>query len=234
MNKSILVVDDDVMIVESLTYSLKKEGFQVTATGDGLEAVKLEQHVQPDIVILDIMLPSLDGWEVCRQIRQHSNVPIIMLTAKGDEFDRVLGLEMGADDYLPKPFSFRELLARIRATLRRVNLDKKDVSNAQIGIGAITIDDTAHKVYKDDALITITHKEYQLLLLLMSRAGQVINRGDLFDEVWGIDWIGDARTLDVHIRWLREKIEDDPSQPRYIQTVRGRGYRFAIAEEVDS
>ncbi|RME40400.1 MAG: DNA-binding response regulator [Caldilineae bacterium] len=232
MSKTILLVDDDRLIIETLTYSLQKEGYHTIATGDGLEAVRLEQEEHPDLVVLDIMLPSLDGWEVCRRIRQHSAVPIIMLTARDEEFDRVLGLEMGADDYLPKPFSFRELLARIRATLRRVEYERQPLPGQIITIGDVRVDQTAHQAYKKDTPLTMTQKEYDLLLTLMSRAGQVVSRAELLDKVWGVDWLGDTRTLDVHIRWVREKIEDNPGKPRYIQTVRGVGYRFIAPEEL--
>lgn len=229
--KTILLVEDDKLIVESLVYSLQKEGFQVITAGDGLQAVDLEREARPDLVVLDIMLPGLDGWEVCRRIRQHSIVPIIMLTAKDEEFDRVLGLEIGADDYLPKPFSFRELLARIRAILRRLAYDEQ-APRETIAIGEVQVDVTAHKVYKNDTPLTMTQKEYDLLLALMRRAGQVITRAELLDQVWGVDWLGDTRTLDVHIRWVRAKIEDDPGRPKYIQTVRGVGYRFLDPEEL--
>ncbi|MFQ5575773.1 MAG: response regulator [Anaerolineae bacterium] len=232
MSKTILLVDDDNLIIETLTYSLQKEGFQVIATGDGREAVTLEQEHRPDVVVLDIMLPSLDGREVCRRIRRTSAVPVIMLTARGDEFDRVLGLEMGADDYLPKPFSFRELLARIRAILRRVEFERRPAPNQILAIGDVQLDNTAHKVFKGNTPLSMTQKEYDLLRTLMSRAGEAVSRADLLDEVWSVDWIGDTRTLDVHIRWVREKIEDDPGRPTYIQTVRGVGYRFATAEEL--
>ncbi len=231
MPKTILLVDDDRLIIESLTYSLQKEGFAVVACGDGEEALALATTTHPDLVVLDIMLPVIDGWEVCRRIRQHSAVPIIMLTARGDEFDRVLGLEMGADDYLPKPFSFRELLARIRATLRRIDYDKQTPAQRQVVVGEVTLDDTAHRVYKNNQPLAMTQKEYDLLHTLMHRAGQVVSRAELLDIVWGIDWLGDTRTLDVHIRWVREKIENDPSHPHYIQTVRGVGYRFITEQE---
>jgi DNA-binding response OmpR family regulator len=226
MSKKLLLVDDDQLILESLTYSFKKEGYTIISTGDGLEAVSLEQQNQPDLVVLDLMLPSLDGLEVCRRIRQSSAVPIIMLTAKGDEFDRILGLEIGADDYLPKPFSFRELLARVKANLRRVNYERQATPSTPLQIGAVQVDTKAHTVYKGETSLSLTQKEYDLLLTLMQRAGEVVGRSDLLDLVWGVDWIGDPRTLDVHIRWLREKIEENPSQPHYIQTVRGVGYRF--------
>ncbi|MFQ5614449.1 MAG: response regulator [Anaerolineae bacterium] len=230
MAETILLVEDDKLIVESLVYSLTKEGFVVHTTGDGLEAVTLEQELHPNLVVLDIMLPSLDGWEVCRRIRQTSTVPIIMLTAKGKEVDRVIGLELGADDYLPKPFSFRELLARIRALLRRVAFDEQSLRQV-ITVGDVRLDVTAHKVYKKDEPLTLTQKEYGLLQALMHRAGRVTTRAELLNKVWGIDWLGDTRTLDVHIRWVRSKIEDDPSRPKYIQTVRGVGYRFISPEE---
>ncbi len=234
MTKTILVVDDDPLIIESLTYSLQKENFTVVACQDGLEAVQLARETQPHLIVLDVMLPAIDGWEVCRRIRRESAVPIIMLTARGDEFDRVLGLEMGADDYLPKPFSFRELLARIRATLRRVEFERQPPANHMLTIGDISLNHTAHQVRKNGVLLTMTQKEYDLLFTLMSRAGQVVSRAELLDVVWGIDWLGDTRTLDVHIRWVREKVEDDPGNPRYIKTVRGVGYRFSTPQDLPS
>lgn len=233
MAKKILIVDDDPLIVESLVYSLRKEGFTVISSGDGVNAVTVAHDEQPDLIVLDLMLPSIDGWEVCRRIRQESAVPIIMLTARGDEFDRILGLEMGADDYLPKPFSFRELLARIRATFRRVDFERQPTPNQALTIGDVTLDNIAHQVRKNNELLVMTQKEYDLLHALMYRAGQVVTRAELLDVVWGIDWLGDTRTLDVHIRWVREKIEDNPSAPRFIQTVRGVGYRFMTAQELE-
>lgn len=233
MGKTLLIVDDDRMIVESLTYSLRKEGFTIITCGDGLEAVAMAEEKRPDVIVLDVMLPSIDGWEVCRRIRRTSATPIIMLTARGEEFDRVLGLEMGADDYLPKPFSFRELLARIRAILRRIEFDTQPVANHTLSIGDVMIDHTAHQVFKNGHLLTMTQKEYDLLFTLMNRAGKVVSRAELLDIVWGIDWLGDTRTLDVHIRWVREKVEDVPGKPRYIKTVRGVGYRFATPQELE-
>lgn len=232
MPKTILLVDDDPLLIDTLTYSLKKEGFQVVSAANGLEAVSLQQKITSDVVVLDIMLPGIDGWEVCRRIRRHSAVPVIMLTARDDEFDRVLGLEIGADDYLAKPFSFRELLARIRAILRRVDFDTQPTTAGLTTIGAVTLDHTARRISKNNVPLSMTQKEYDLVFTLMSRAGQVITRAELFDLVWGVDWIGDARTLDVHIRWIREKLEDDPGRPVYVQTVRGVGYRFATPEEI--
>lgn len=229
--KKILVVDDEPLITESLEYSLKQEGFQVLVAYEGGQALQIAREKAPDLVVLDIMLPGMDGWEVCRRLRQESTVPIIMLTARGQEIDRVLGLELGADDYLPKPFSFRELLARIRAMFRRMEYQATP-KTTQIQIGDVRLDLAAHKVYKRDQELTLTQKEYDLLHTLMSHAGQVVSRAELLDKVWGVDWLGDTRTLDVHIRWVREKVEEDPSQPRYIQTVRGVGHRFAGPEEL--
>jgi DNA-binding response OmpR family regulator len=230
--KKILIVDDEPLITESLEYSLKQEGFQVLVVHDGYQALELTRQEQPDLVVLDIMLPGMDGWETCRRLRQESTVPIIMLTARGQEIDRVLGLETGADDYLAKPFSFRELLARIRAIFRRMAFEEPPKTD-QIQIGDVWLDLAAHKVFKEDEELTLTQKEYDLLHTLMSHAGHVVSRADLLDQVWGIEWLGDTRTLDVHIRWVREKIEEDPGQPRYVQTVRGVGYRFAAPEEVE-
>lgn len=230
--KKILVVDDEPLITESLEYSLKQEGFEVVVAHDGHQALEITRREIPDLIVLDIMLPGMDGWETTRRLRQESTVPIIMLTARGQEIDRVLGLEMGADDYLAKPFSFRELLARIRATFRRMAFEEAP-RTAQIQIGNVLLDVGAHKVYKQDQELTLTQKEYDLLRTLMSHAGQVVSRAKLLDQVWGVEWLGDTRTLDVHIRWVREKVEEDPSQPRYIQTVRGVGYRFATPEELE-
>lgn len=199
---------------------------------DGHQALDLAKEESPDLIVLDIMLPGMDGLETCRRLRQESTVPIIMLTARGQEIDRVLGLEMGADDYLAKPFSFRELLARIRATFRRMAFEEAPKAT-QIEIGDVLLEIGAHKVYKKDQELTLTQKEYDLLHTLMSRAGRVVSRAELLDLVWGVEWLGDTRTLDVHIRWVREKIEENPSQPRYVQTVRGVGYRFATPEELE-
>jgi two-component system alkaline phosphatase synthesis response regulator PhoP len=229
--KKILVVDDERLITESLEYSLKQEGFQVMVAHDGYRALEVVREEAPDLIVLDIMLPGMDGWETCRRLRQESTVPIIMLTARGQEIDRVLGLEIGADDYLAKPFSFRELLARIRAVFRRMAFEASS-KTIQIQIGDLRLDVAAHKVFKKDQELTLTQKEYDLLRTLMSNAGRVVTRAELLDQVWGVEWLGDTRTLDVHIRWVREKVEEDPSQPRYIQTVRGVGYRFAAPEEL--
>jgi len=230
--KKILVVDDEPLITESLEYSLKQEGFQVVVAHDGFQALEVAGEEAPDLIVLDIMLPGMDGLETCRRLRQESTVPIIMLTARGQEIDRVLGLEMGADDYLAKPFSFRELLARIRAVFRRMAFEEAPKTQ-HIEIGDVRLDLAAHKFYSKNQELTLTQKEYDLLHTLMSHAGQVVSRAQLLDQVWGVEWLGDTRTLDVHIRWVREKIEENPSQPRYVQTVRGVGYRFATPEEFE-
>jgi len=225
---SVLLVDDDVMITSPLARALTQAGYQVSVANNGRQGLMLARHKNPDVVILDVMMPEMDGWDVCRALRQESTVPILMLTALGEEVDRILGLELGADDYLTKPFSTRELIARLKALLRRVEFDRRrETADGQIIVGNLRLDLGAHRAYKADQELRLRQKEYELLTLLLSRPGEVISRAEFFDRVWGTDWLGDTRTLDVHIRWLREKIEADPSQPRLIQTVRGVGYRFA-------
>lgn len=225
---SVLLVDDDVMITSPLARALTQAGYQVTVANNGREGLALASQENPDVVVLDVMMPQMDGWDVCRALRQESTVPILMLTALGDELDRILGLELGADDYLTKPFSTRELIARLKALLRRVELDRRQqTADGQVIVGNLRLVLNAHRAFKDGRELQLRQKEYDLLTLLLSRPGEVITRAEFFDRVWGTDWLGDTRTLDVHIRWLREKIEADPSQPRLIQTVRGVGYRFA-------
>jgi DNA-binding response OmpR family regulator len=187
---------------------------------------------QPDLVVLDVMLPGMSGLEVCQRLRARSATPVIMLTARGEEIDRVLGLEVGADDYLPKPFSFRELLARIRSILRRVELDRQASQLQPINLGRLSLDPIARRVYKGDKELQLSAREFDLLSTMVRNAGRALSREELLAEVWGDDWIGDQRTLDVHVRWLRLKIEEDPASPIYIQTVRGHGYRFAGPEEL--
>lgn len=224
----ILLIDDDKMITSPLVRALEQRGFMVSTADNGRSGLTLALEQQPDIVVLDIMMPEMDGWAVCRELRQKSGVPILMLTALDDEVDRILGLELGADDYLTKPFSTRELIARIKAMLRRVALDQaapsKTLPDWQTGTIAIDLD--KREVYREGELLTLRYKEFELLALLMSKHGDVVSRAEIFDAVWGTDWLGDTRTLDVHIRWLREKIEDNASKPKRIQTVRGVGYRF--------
>ncbi len=226
----LLIIEDDRLIIGPMAQALENAGFEVVVSMNGEEGLQAALGSSFDLVVLDIMLPGMDGWEVCKRLRAQSVVPILMLTALGDEVDRVLGLELGADDYLTKPFSRRELIARIRALLRRIELDQRKPTN-QLEAQGLVIDLDARRVYKDGEPLKLRYKEFELLSLLVSRAGEVVTRAVLFDEVWGTDWLGDTRTLDVHIRWLREKIEEDPGSPRLIQTVRGVGYRFASGGE---
>ncbi len=229
----ILVVDDEPSILDTLTFRLRREGFEVSTAASGLEALQVFRQAQPHLVVLDVMLPDMDGLEVCRRLREQSAVPVLMLTARGDEMDRVMGLEVGADDYLVKPFSYRELLARIRALLRRLELDRQaGAGPQQLEVGAVRLDVAARRVWKGEQEVSLSSREFDLLFHLMRAAGRAIRRQELFDRVWGVDWVGDPHTLDVHIRWLRMKLEDDPANPRYIQTIRGYGYRFAGPEEV--
>lgn len=226
----LLLIDDDPMITEPLARQLGVAGYEVLVAHDGRSGLDLALTQKPELVVLDVMMPEMDGWEVCQKLRQKSVVPILMLTALGDEVDRILGLELGADDYLTKPFSVRELKARIKALLRRVELDQKMVPVPnELTAGNIRVAVDSRQVFKAGELLQLRYKEFELLALLLNRAGDVVTRAELFDKIWGTDWLGDTRTLDVHIRWLREKIEEDPSQPRYIQTVRGVGYRM-VAE----
>lgn len=222
----ILLIDDDPLITEPLSRTLREYKYEVEVAGDGRKGLNRALENRPDIVVLDVMMPEIDGWEVCRSLRKQSGVPILMLTALGEEIDRILGLELGADDYLTKPFSSRELIARIKAMLRRVQLDRQIEPETVLAVGPIQLNLDKREVHKDGELLILRHKEFELLHLLMSRAGQVVNRADIFDLVWGTDWLGDTRTLDVHIRWLRSKIEENPKQPRLIHTVRGVGYKF--------
>jgi DNA-binding response OmpR family regulator len=223
----ILMIEDDALIRGPVERALKSMGYTVSSASDGSTGLRIALQETPDLVILDILLPQMDGWEVCKALRKKSTVPVLMLTALGEEIDRILGLELGADDYLTKPFSTRELLARIKALLRRVEMDTQNMDNrGLIEYDNIVLDLDARRVYKNNGELQLRYKEFELLSLLVLNAGQVVTRAEIFDKVWGTDWLGDMRTLDVHIRWLREKLEDDPSNPRYIQTVRGVGYRF--------
>jgi DNA-binding response OmpR family regulator len=225
---TILLIEDDESIAEPLIFGLESEGYQVLHAADGEEGLRLARTRSPAVILLDVMLPGVDGFTVCRTLRRESAVPILMLTARGQEMERVMGLELGADDYIVKPFSFRELLARVRAILRRRKLDRGEVPSPadRLTIGEIVLDRMARQVWRAGRPLELTQREFDLLRVLMEHAGQALHRQELLGQVWGEDWIGDSHTLDVHIRWLREKIEDDPSAPRYIQTVRGYGYRF--------
>lgn len=232
MSDKILVVEDEIALRDTLAYNLSKQGYDVETADDGKRAIEIARKTKPDLIILDIMLPILDGFEVCRVIRQEMNIPIIMLTAKDEEIDRVIGLEMGADDYVTKPFSMRELMARVKAHLRRVRLIRAEIdTEAQIpkeiiNFGDLTIDMTRREAYKNNQPLNLKPKEFDLLLFLVRHKGQMLSRELILERVWGWDFSGGSRTVDVHIRWLREKIEDDPAQPRRILTVRGSGYRF--------
>ncbi len=228
----LLLIDDDEMITRPLARTLGESGYQVVVANNGKKGLELAKSEQPDMVILDVLMPEMDGWEVCQALRQSSAVPILMLTALGEEIDRILGLELGADDYLTKPFSTRELKARIKAMLRRVELDRSQIPEADtLTVGELHLELESHQVYKGEQKLTLRLKEFELLRLLMMRQAKVVTRAELFDQIWGTDWLGDTRTLDVHIRWLREKIEQDPSNPQYIQTVRGVGYRISSPGE---
>jgi DNA-binding response OmpR family regulator len=230
---TILLVDDEPLIIDSLTYSLKREGFDVKVAYDGTQALLSVQEYEPDLIVLDLMLPDISGLEVCRRIRTGRTTPVIMLTARGEEIDRVLGLEVGADDYLAKPFSFRELLARIRSTLRRVELDRQASQLQPVTLRQLSLDPVARRVFKGEMELQLSAREFDLLAILMKNAGRALSRDELLTQVWGEEWIGDPRTLDVHVRWLRLKVEEDPASPQYIQTVRGYGYRFVGPEELD-
>jgi DNA-binding response OmpR family regulator len=230
---SILLIEDDRLIIEPVIRALQGLGYIVLNAFDGATGLEMALSNPVDLVILDIMLPEMDGWEVCKAIRQKSVVPILMLTALSEEIDRILGLELGADDYLTKPFSTRELIARIKALLRRVEFDLNRTTQSNVvTVENLRIDLDRRQVFKGSQELQLRFKEFELLTLLVSNAGEVITRAEIFDKVWGTDWLGDMRTLDVHIRWLREKIEDDPGNPRYIQTVRSVGYRFMAGEKV--
>jgi len=229
---TILIVDDDPAAVDSLAYSLRREGYNVSISPSSGDAPGLIERIMPDMVILDLAQPGMEGLEVCRRLRARSPVPIIILSNRGEELDKVLGLEIGADDYLAKPYSQRELLARIRTLLRRVALDKQPEGTVNYQIGSITLDSVGRRVLKDKSEIQLSMREFDLVAFLISQAGRACSRQELLNQVWGKDWSGDPRTLEVHIRWLRMKIEDNPTQPTYILTIRGFGYRFATADEV--
>ncbi len=233
MSEKILIVEDEISLQETLSYNLKKQGYEVETVGDGNEALGVIRKLKPDLILLDIMLPGMDGLEVCRMIRQELVTPVLILTARDDEIDRVVGLEVGADDYLTKPFSMRELLARVKAMLRRVRLTRQEVksdeivtTNQVITYDNLVIDLTRHEVRLENSPLPLKPKEFELLVYMSAHRGQVLTRELILEQVWGWDFIGDSRTVDVHIRWLREKIEKEPSSPLRIITVRGTGYRF--------
>ena len=225
---TILVVEDEESFVEALTVGLSREGFRVRVARDGAEALELFDAVRPDLVLLDVMLPKVSGVDVCRELRRHSRVPIIMVTAKGAEIDTVVGLEVGADDYVTKPYRLRELVARIRAVLRRTPTADAEAapSGDAIQVGDVMLDPERHEVSIRGNAVRLPLKEFELLALLLENAGRVLTRDTLIDRVWGMDYVGDTKTLDVHVQRLRAKIEDDPGAPRHLVTVRGLGYKF--------
>ncbi len=232
MSEKILIVEDEPTLQETLVYNLSRQGYTVQSASDGLAALDTARSFHPDLIILDLMLPGLDGFEVCRVLRQEMSVSILMLTARDDEIDRVIGLEMGADDYVTKPFSMRELLARVKAHLRRTNLIREEIKNEPapeseiLRFDNLTVDLARHEVLLNDQPLALKPKEFELLLFLARHKGQAISRDLILERVWGWDFSGGSRTVDVHIRWLREKIEADPNQPSRFVTVRGAGYRF--------
>ncbi|MEV4171962.1 MULTISPECIES: response regulator transcription factor [unclassified Nonomuraea] len=227
----VLVVEDEESFSDALSYMLRKEGFEVSVAATGPEALDTFDRNGADLVLLDLMLPGLPGTEVCRSLRQRSKVPVIMLTAKDSEIDKVVGLELGADDYVTKPFSSRELVARIRAVLRRQGDMPEELETAVLAVGPVRMDVDRHVVAVRGEAVQLPLKEFELLEVLLRNAGRVLTRGQLIDRVWGADYVGDTKTLDVHVKRLRAKIEADPSNPRCILTVRGLGYKFDAVEE---
>jgi two-component system response regulator RegX3 len=227
---TVLVVEDEASFVEALSIGLGREGFDVHVATDGIEALDVFDRVRPDVVLLDVMLPRLSGIDVCRRLRLRSQVPIIMVTAKGGEIDTVVGLEVGADDYVTKPYRIRELVARIRAVLRRSPGDRcAELSPAAVQVGDVVLDPDEHLVTVAGAAVTMPLKEFELLHLLLANAGRVLPRETLIDRVWGTDYVGDTKTLDVHIKRLRAKVEPDPAAPQRIVTIRGLGYKYERA-----
>lgn len=224
--RRILVIDDETPLVESICHNLEREGFQTFSAFNGIDGLEAVQTVKPDLIVLDLMLPGLDGLEICRRVRKKEDIPIIMLTAKESEVDRVLGLELGADDYVTKPFSMRELMARVKSVLRRFQVSANAPDPDVLNSGGVSLDKATREVTKNGTGVSLSVKEFDLLAMLMLNSGRVLTREILLDGVWGADFFGEPRTVDVHIRWLREKIEEDPANPRYIHTVRGVGYRF--------
>lgn len=228
--KHILLIDDEKKLTTPLQSAFEREGYEVSVANDGHTGLSMAIVSKPDVIVLDVMMPGIDGWTVCQEIRKHSNIPIIMLTALDDSMDRIKGLEIGADDYLVKPFSFEELHAHIRAMLRRVQLDRQTDTRQIIIAGDFELDIEARLLKKSGERIELRQKEFEIITLLMTNIGKVVTREQLFDEVWGTDWLGDTRTLDVHMSWIRAKLEDNPSLPQYCNTVRGVGYQFMIPE----
>ena len=234
MPDTILIVEDEPGLREALFYTLNKEGYAVEAVGDGRSAIDTARRIKPNLILLDLMLPEIDGFEVCRILRKEMNTPILMLTARDDEMDRVTGLEVGADDYLTKPFSMRELLARVKAQFRRARIMHEEVGDVaqpssqhqRLVFDDLVINMTRREVTLNGTALELKPKEYELLLFFAQHKGQMLSRQFILEHVWGWDFIGDSRTVDVHVRWIRQKIEKDPRKPTRIQTSRGGGYRF--------
>jgi two-component system OmpR family response regulator len=228
MGEKVLVVEDDRTLSGALRYNLERAGYTALLAADGARALELARRERPALVLLDVMLPGIDGLEVCRRIRAESTVPIIMLTARVEEVDRVVGLEVGADDYVTKPFSMRELMARVRAALRRAAMrpDAGETPPTPITFGRLRIDPARRELWRDGAVVPLKPKEYDLLWFFACNPGRVFSREQLLEQVWGYDFAGGSRTVDVHVRWLREKIEDDPARPHHLRTSRGAGYLF--------
>lgn len=228
MSAKILIVEDDQNLLATLKYNLLKEGYRVITAVDGAQALDTARNETPGLIILDVMLPELSGFEVCRILRKETTVPILMLTAKAEEVDKIVGLEIGADDYMTKPFSMRELIARVRAMLRRADVSEQQPAGEKknIKIGELGIDIARHQVFYKGSLLSLTPKEYDLLVFLATNKGFVFSREKLLEKVWGYDYAGNTRTVDVHIRWLRQKMESDPANPKNLLTVRGAGYKL--------
>ncbi|OPJ59098.1 response regulator transcription factor [Clostridium oryzae] len=228
--EKILVVDDEEHIVELIKFNLQNNGYNVLTASNGIDALKIAKSQVPQLVLLDLMLPGMDGYDVCKEIRKDmniSNTPIIMITARSEELDKILGLELGADDYVTKPFSVRELVARVKAVLRRTATQQFENS---FKFANVSIDFQKHEVSKDGQKVELTLKEFELLEMLIKNKGRVMTRDFLLDKIWGYDYIGETRTVDVHIRHLRQKIEEDDKNPKFIETIRGVGYRFNLGE----
>lgn len=226
----ILIVDDEEHILELIKFNLENSGYEVVTCNTGTNALNVIRKEVPKLILLDLMLPGMDGYDICKEIRKDNtiaNIPVIMITAKSEELDKILGLELGADDYITKPFSVRELLARVKAVLRRVSTQFVDTS---CKFGNMTIDFDKHEVLKHEKRVDLTLKEFELLEILIKNKGRVMTRDFLLDKIWGYEYIGETRTVDVHIRHLRQKIEDDDKNPKYIETIRGIGYRFSYGD----
>jgi DNA-binding response OmpR family regulator len=227
MDDKILVVEDDQTLLDVLKYKLTKDGYSVVTATDGIQALEIARSHRPQLIVLDIMLPGLNGLEVCRILRKDMTVPVLMLTAKGEEVDKIVGLEIGADDYMTKPFSMRELLARVRAMLRRAKMaEPKAAEEAILSLGSLAIDVPRRRATLGGKALDLTQKEFDLLAFLARNRGLVLSREQLLEKVWGYDYAGGTRTVDVHIRWLREKIEENPAKPKRLITVRGIGYKL--------